>query len=424
MSDWHEEKARQKLALIDGRKCDKYDFLIAVVCGAIAGLVDIFLVGSPGDSILGNWSDVQVDHAVEAFARRTGWTGEGISDAIHHLETQFPVNYDQRYSTDVNDQFTMGTRNHHLKSLAHSSDPIGLFFSILDQFQSKASFVADGRLIRIDTATFELRGETFHAKLFCGFCNWIGHIMSDIAGSSGTRGNGSGRGSGIALPFYEVLQFSNTGEVQTENGRASFAEVMVKVFQNGYDARFGIAMAIPVVLTDLFIRCAWAIKQHFYHNRPWKECVPSNKHADLRCMLIVGNCTLCLFDGMDAAIRSGGNPILFFMRLNIIAWFKLVLMIFKEILIRFDFTYADLAIQLRCVNQALDEYLTKLRNIDYPAYELELNEVHAINEVLADASADTAQIYQYFSANGVALQFHSFEEFDQKMQDEGFTLEI
>ena len=141
-------------------------------------------------------------------------------------------------------------------------------------------------------------------------------------------------------------------------------------------------------------------------------------------MLIVGNCTLCLFDGMDAAIRSGGNPILFFMRLNIIAWFKLVLMIFKEILIRFDFTYADLAIQLRCVNQALDEYLTKLRNIDYPAYELELNEVHAINEVLADASADTAQIYQYFSANGVALQFHSFEEFDQKMQDEGFTLEI
>ena len=28
-------------------KCDKYDYLSAVGCSAIAGLVDIFLVGSP-----------------------------------------------------------------------------------------------------------------------------------------------------------------------------------------------------------------------------------------------------------------------------------------------------------------------------------------------------------------------------------------
>ena len=30
-------------------KCDKYDYLSAVGCGAIAGLVDIFLVGSNRD---------------------------------------------------------------------------------------------------------------------------------------------------------------------------------------------------------------------------------------------------------------------------------------------------------------------------------------------------------------------------------------
>ena len=30
-------------------KCDKYDYLAAVCCGAVAGLVDIFLVGSPID---------------------------------------------------------------------------------------------------------------------------------------------------------------------------------------------------------------------------------------------------------------------------------------------------------------------------------------------------------------------------------------
>ena len=36
-------------------KCDKYDYLIAVGCGAVAGLVDVFLVGTPGDSKLLRW---------------------------------------------------------------------------------------------------------------------------------------------------------------------------------------------------------------------------------------------------------------------------------------------------------------------------------------------------------------------------------
>lgn len=32
--------------------CDKYDYMAAAGCGAIAGLIDIFLVGSPADSVL------------------------------------------------------------------------------------------------------------------------------------------------------------------------------------------------------------------------------------------------------------------------------------------------------------------------------------------------------------------------------------
>ena len=33
-------------------KCDKYDYLIAVGCGAVAGIVDIFLVGAPTENII------------------------------------------------------------------------------------------------------------------------------------------------------------------------------------------------------------------------------------------------------------------------------------------------------------------------------------------------------------------------------------
>ncbi len=55
-------------------KCDKYDYLIAVGCGAIAGIVDIFLVGSPADSKLQEWTDAQVDKTVMAFAQICGWS--------------------------------------------------------------------------------------------------------------------------------------------------------------------------------------------------------------------------------------------------------------------------------------------------------------------------------------------------------------
>ena len=100
--------------------------------------------------------------------------------------------------------FTMAAKNHHIKSLAHCPDPIGLFFSIIDQFAGTATFISNGQIISVRTETQELQGGNFIAKLFCGFANWIGHIMSDAAGSSGGRGN-SGRGSGVPIPFFEVI---------------------------------------------------------------------------------------------------------------------------------------------------------------------------------------------------------------------------
>jgi len=53
-------------------KCDKYDYLTAVSCGVLSGCIDIFLVGSPGDSTLGKWTDAQADNFVKFFARKNG----------------------------------------------------------------------------------------------------------------------------------------------------------------------------------------------------------------------------------------------------------------------------------------------------------------------------------------------------------------
>ena len=101
-------------------KCDKYDYLVAVGCGAIAGLVDLFLVGSPADSKLQCWTDAQVDKTVMVFAKTCGWSPrkgkeKSVVSAIGFLEKKFPVNYDQRHSGDVGGLFTMSTKNHHMK---------------------------------------------------------------------------------------------------------------------------------------------------------------------------------------------------------------------------------------------------------------------------------------------------------------------
>lgn len=93
-------------------------------------------------------------------------------------------------------------------------------------------------------------------------------------------------------------------------------------------------------------------------------------------------------------------------------------------MIRYSFTYADLKLQFQKINSALDEYLQQLRSIDYAQYEQELQEIREIYNILLDSSASTQTIYAYLEHHGISLQFHNFAEFDEKMQDPQFVLEI
>lgn len=215
--------------LKEKNKCDKFDYLAAVACGAIGGLVDIFLVGTPGNSGIGRWTDGQVNNAVKGFAKMVGWSPQeaqvgNVNSAIGYLEKRFKVNYDQRHTVDVGGAFQMSTKNHHMLSLSHSPDIVGLFFSLLNQFTSTSSFIANGQLIQIKTDTFELQGGNFIAKLFCGVANWFGHIMSDIAGSSGS----TQRGSGVVMPFYELFGICKFGRFSVGKDKQDLATIATR----------------------------------------------------------------------------------------------------------------------------------------------------------------------------------------------------
>lgn len=365
-------------------KCDKYDYMIAVFCGGAAGLIDVFFVGDPLTSNLGK----SVDKVADGFVKKTAqflWnndkrtTGKNkkipqtLEQCISYLEQAFPVNYDARYAKDlyVEEDVLSGMRplNHHLISLAHSPDLIGLIFSIIDQFMGYATFIDKGKIIHVvpkktSGAIPYMQGTNLPSMLFCGFVNWIGHLISDLVGSSSTRKVGkTGRGAGIPIPFYELFLFCDFGDIDGN----TLSETMIKVFEEGYDFRFGVTMAIPVIMEELMIKVIWMIRQKFIRNKTWKESMPMSAHADLRIMLIVGNGTLCAIDGIDAAAHGlieGGNVVAFICHLNLVGWARLSMLILKELAIRVG----------PVINQIFDQFMQSILGILTPSEKEKIQE--------------------------------------------------
>lgn len=376
-------------------KIDKWDYLIATCGGVVGGLIDAFLVGAPGDSVLGNWTDAQVDKVVTEFAKFNGWKPQeagGVDKAIAFLEKRFKVNYDQSVSSAASEVFGITPRNHHMKSLAHSPDILGLFFSILNQFTSTSTFISDGRLITMDTETFELAGGNFVAKIFCGFYNWIGHLMSDVAGSSSAKG----RGAGIVMPFYELFQLFDFGNFNLGKEKGTLADVATKAFEQGYDARFGLTMTIPVIITDLVIRLIWSLRRLIQYKAPLKECIPFSRHRDLRIMLLVGNGALCVIDAVDAGVRAGGVSVpAFVVRLNMVAWAKMVKLAIREVFIISGAVDIDMAVEaIRETDSLISEYLENLKQIDIEAFEKEVKEYESWSMEL-EAVTDDIQLNHF-----------------------------
>lgn len=332
--------------------CDKLDYALAASSGVLCGIIDIFIVGKPGESPAGNVTDKWFANRTTDFAKLCGWDGKedaSSSSAIRFLEKKFKIPYDQRGAGDAGSIiFDLNPSNHHFKSLGHNPTLFGLFFSILDQFTNQSHFVSGGELISLQNADgkFELRGNSVPAKLFCGFSNWLGHLISDISGSSSSKG----RGMGIPSPFWawtnDIIAIKRKLNIPVSQIDNTINELALSIYKEGYDIRFQAAQVIPVFINEIIVRLVYAIrrlvqyfviteKEEHSASAMWKACEPFS-NPTVKRMLTVAHGAFCMMDLSDATIwafiTGGGtfNVTEFFLRLNIVGVGRFTISLYGE----------------------------------------------------------------------------------------------
>ncbi len=336
-------------------QCDKLDYILAASSGALCGIIDVFLVEKAGESPLGDITDKWFANRTMDFAKLCHPDKkkfDSLDSALRFLEKEFKVPYDQTGLGDAGCAVLgMNAKNHHFKSLAHNPSLMGLFFSILDQFSNTSHFISDGRSISLQQADerWELQGRNIPSKLFCGFVNWFGHLMSDVSGSNSSA-KAENRGMGIPSPFWtwtnDIIAMKAKLGLSVSDTNKAMNELALEIFEKGYDTRFQTAQAIPVFLNELLVRLIYATRRLFRYfteipktehsfKLMWKNCEPFS-NPTVKRMLTVAHGTFCLVDAGDAVGRvfvDGGGTfdvIELVLRLNIVGVGRFAISLYGE----------------------------------------------------------------------------------------------
>ena len=332
-------------------QCDKLDYILAASSGALCGVIDIFLVGKPDESPLGDITDKWFANRTIDFVKLCGYKGDknSLSSAINFLEEKFKIPYDQSVGGGIfRELINLTPSNHHSKSLGHNPTLLGLFFSILNQFTNTSDFVSNGELISLNNSDgkFELQGKNIPSKLFCGIANWIGHLISDVSGSSGSKGRGMGIPSPIWAWSNDVIAIKAKLNIPVTEFDKSVNELALKLFKKGYDVRFQTTQAIPVFINEMIVRLLYSIRRliGYYISVPkndrswgllWKSCEPFS-NATVKRMLTVAHGTFCIIDIGDATIRGfekgigSFNVFEFVLRLNVVGVGRFAISLYGE----------------------------------------------------------------------------------------------
>lgn len=335
---------------------DGIDYAIAICCGAVAGLVDIFFVGEFDfqtaktsvdkafeDFVNKSAKDIKVDEAIKQAKENYAKKGEKLSkDRIAEIRAGIEKNFkdnpnlgksikvlEEKYKIPSDNLWNgqnvgISAKSHHLDDLAHHPSIIGLAASILTQYTKEGYFQnkEGGLPFTLDVENQELIGNGLKAKLVCGVINWVGHLISDMAGSSTSAGKGR-LGMGLPGPFVTSLKelsmlpiFKNTKLSQIANDLFTKDDAIFGEFRLDLRSELAIAkeltrQAIPIFLDQVLIRTIYFARRLITHAKtarslkdiPWREVLPFGNRTIAR-MSTISLGTMEVIDITDAAIRG------------------------------------------------------------------------------------------------------------------------
>lgn len=351
---------------------DKTDCLLAVASGVIAGLVDSFYTGEFSVDDATKWGDEKVSSFIEKIAKKKGYIRRkketGLQGPIDFLEKKYP------HPADKATNIFGGGYHHHLRDFSHHPTPVGLTFSMLTQFTGNVYGTnTAGAFIVEPLEDKSLIGVDIPSKIAIGFTNWFFHMVSDMAGSSGSAAKGK-YGTGLPGPLVSFLkELSSCKIFQNGKDTNAFSKWVSKLF-NGtlleekgedgkaivdsvikFDLRTELGVfrpeqfkkfSVPVLINEVLVRCAyfvrrlcWQLKEKdiqtfddVIHKIDWKQTLPFMNRTIAR-MVTIASGTFVAVDAIDAAIRaaikSGLEPNMFFaqllLRINVVGVGRFVL---------------------------------------------------------------------------------------------------
>ncbi len=331
-------------------EADKLDYIVAVSSGVLAGLIDLFYVGAFSLDRASEWGKEQIDQVVKKVARIEGCQGDDLSDAIKTLEKNHPL------AADGGTNNFGGGLQHHLRDFSHHFSIGGLFFSIFTQFTGlvvgtdKAGALL---VIPVPESHRACIGKNFQEKIAFGTIGWFFHMVSDMAGSSGSLMGGTGIPGPLvsfmkelsALPFFKDSGDGDMGfrlwVTKLFNG-ALLADhdesgKIIKDSVRKFDLRTEIGIlgeagrqTIPVLINQCVVRGFYFCRRLAREIRDLdirgiedlgriapEDVLPWGTPA-MRRMVTVSSGVFTGVDIADAAVRAikSKDPITFFLRVN------------------------------------------------------------------------------------------------------------
>lgn len=206
-------------------KLSREDIIACSICGLLATMADIFLVGTP------ELRDGAIAGApIQELLRKI----DGNSGIFKWLSEHCKVPYDISAKKD-----TLYPLNHCLRSLAH--DPLfGALFALLDICLGTTTCINDkGQLVMLISP----KGQAVEkAPMFLLY--YVGHLISDAFTSCG-----------LPIPGWFLTQFFSSED------QDSLAKVAEEMYKNGFDSRQMTSMKasaqLGIGLTELYLRLAY-----------------------------------------------------------------------------------------------------------------------------------------------------------------------